>query len=116
MKYLILLLFVPFQVYASADYHCQVRSYDLDIDMTNDKSTHVWITNRYDYNVLYQGYVGSIERGNKVTSFTFYGNSEPTILSFPNTELESEPQKLTGHIDAMLEGFLIVDYFACSKK
>jgi hypothetical protein len=117
MKTLLLLfIMIPVQLLASADYNCQVRSYNLHIDMTNDRSTHVWVINRWNYNTVYQGYVGFIERKANNTTFYFYGNYEPIKLTFKNEDLQNEPQTMRGRIDTMLEGFIVYDNFDCKKR
>lgn len=114
---IILLLFTASLASArSTNYHCQVRQYNLDIDMTGDRSTGLFIIDRYNYNTEYVGYAGSIERGNRVTTFYFYGNEGPIKLSFLNKDIQDQPSKIKGHIDAMLGGFLIVDYFNCKER
>lgn len=117
MKYLILILLFAGSAWAqSTDYICQVRQYQLDIDMTGDRSTHVWIHDRYNHEMIFHGYAGSIEQGNRVSTFFFYGNQEPVKLSFLNKDIQERPKQLKGHIDTILGGFLVVDYFNCKEK
>lgn len=95
------------------EYKCDIRNYRLTIDLEGDRSTHVWIRDLNTYSVLHQGYAGSIDRGQRVTSFYFYGQQEPTILSFRNSDLKSQGDKIKGHIEATLEGFYFRDYMSC---
>lgn len=116
MKLLFILLVLTSSAFAGTDYHCQVRNYIIDLELSNDRSTGVFITNRWNHDTLHVGYAGSIERGKRVTSFYFYGRGEPTILSFLNEEIKKKPNKLKAHIEAGLEGFYFTDYFTCTKK
>lgn len=117
MKVLVLLtILFAFNSFASSDYHCEFRNYILDLDMTNDRSTGLFIKERWRYETLYVGYVGFIKRNSKTSDFHFYGNSGEHILTFKNSDLESEPNKMYGRIEAELEGFYIVDKFTCTKK
>lgn len=117
MKILLLLLtIVSFNIFAASDYDCQFRGYRLDLDMTNDYSTGIFIIDRFNYDTLYVGYVGFIERKSKTTDFTFYGNYGEHILSFNNTDLASEPERMKGWYEGDLRGFYIVDKFECVKR
>lgn len=101
--------------YASADYTCQFRNYILDLDMTNDRSTGLFIIERWRYETLYVGYVGWINRESKTSDFHFYGNSGEHILTFRNSDLESEPATMKGRIETELQGYYMVDTFTCKK-
>lgn len=116
MKKFIILCLISFQTFASADYHCTVRNYNLDLDMTNDYSTGLFIIERYRYETLYVGYVGFIKRNSKTTDFYFYGNYGENILTFKNEDLKNEPNKMNGKIEAELEGFYFIDKFICTKS
>lgn len=118
MKTLILLITLLTSTisFASEDYHCSFRNYNIDIFLTNDESTSMFITNRFTYDTIYVGYVGWIERKAKKTNFHFYGNSGEITLTFKNEDLTNEPDRLSGAVDADLEGFWIVDQFKCQKR
>lgn len=116
MKLMLGLLLFTSSVFAGTDYRCSVRNYNIDLELSNDRSTNIFITDRWRHETLHVGYAGSIERGNRVTSFYFYGQSEPTILSFLNKEIQDKPETLRAHIEAQLEGFYFTDYFTCTKK
>lgn len=114
MKFLFLMILFPLSVFArSTDYNCQVRQYNLNIQMTGDRSTGLLIRDRQTYETLHNGYAGSIERGTRVWTFYFYGNEGPIKISFRKDDIQEQPTKIKGHIDAMLGGFLVVDYFNC---
>ena len=117
MKKIILpiIAFLSFSL-SAREYNCDVRNYRLQIDLEGDRSTHVWIKNLNTYSVLYQGYAGSIERGNRVTSFFFYGRNEPSIISFKNSDVKNQKDKIKGHIEATLEGLYFRDYMDCRAR
>jgi len=117
MKYLFILsTLFTLQAFASSDYKCNFRNYTLDLQMTNDRSTGLFIIERYRYETLYNGYVGSIERRTNKTDFIFYGRSGEIILTFNTPDLLNEPARMRGRIEADLEGFYIVDNFICTKR
>lgn len=117
MKFIaFILFFLSFNTFASAQYKCSFRNYTLDLDMTNDRSTGLFIIEKYRYETLYSGYVGSIQRKSKTSDFHFYGSSGEHILTFRNSDLKEEPSSLEGRIEATLEGFYIVDRFECKKR
>lgn len=113
---LVLMCLISFNSFASADYSCTFRNYKLEIDMTNDESTGLFVIERWRYETLYVGYVGFIERKNKISNFYFYGNEGEIILTFKNSELLNEKDKLSASIEAQLEGFYFVDKFYCYKR
>jgi hypothetical protein len=115
MKIIMIIMLLMNFAFASSDYTCQVRNYILDLDMTNDRSTGLFIIERWRYETLYVGYVGFIKRNSKTSDFHFYGNNGETILTFKNSDLESEPDRMQGRIETELEGFYIVDKFNCIK-
>lgn len=98
------------------DYTCTFRNYTLDLDMTNDRSTGLFIIERYRYETLYVGYVGHIQRNRKTSDFYFYGRNGENILTFNNSDLQNEPQRMHGRYEGTLEGFYLVDNFTCTKK
>lgn len=100
----------------SADYKCSFRNYTLDLDMTNDRSTGLFIIERNRYETLYVGYAGHIQRNSKTSDFYFYGNNGENILTFNNTDLANSPTKMYGRYEGTLEGFYLVDRFTCTKK
>ena len=117
MKAIILLTALfTFNSFASSNYQCSFRNYILDLDMTNDRSTGLFIKERYRYETLYVGYAGSIQRNANTSDFYFYGQSGEHILTFKNSDLKNEPAQMKGRIEATLEGFYIVDTFTCYKR
>ena len=114
MIFLVISLFIS-SAFASSDYTCKFRNYILDLDMTNDRSTGLFIIERWRYETLYVGYVGHINRKQKTSDFHFYGRGGEYILTFNNKDLNTEPNIMYGRIEAELEGFYIVDRFKCTK-
>lgn len=115
IKTVLCLFFISINLFASSDYICSFRNYRLDLDMTNDESTGLFITERFHYNTLYVGYVGFINRKAQTTDFHFYGNDE-YILTFKNNDLSNEPEQIKGRFEGTLEGFYMVDRFSCKKR
>ena len=97
------------------EYNCDVRRYNLEIDLEGDRSTHIWVRDTQTYTTVFQNYAGSIERGEKVTSFFFYGDTEPVIISFRNKDIENQKPSIKGHIEAFFNGFFLNSYITCSK-
>lgn len=109
-----LIIFCLFLTSAFArDYKCDIRGYEVTIDLQGDKSTHMWLRSTRDYSVITQAYAGSIDRGNRVTSFYFYGQTEPVVISFRNSDIQNQANKIKGHIDAFIEGFILKGYMDC---
>jgi hypothetical protein len=110
-----LIFLIALQVHAaSSEYLCRVRQYQIELTL-DGKSTHVWLRNNQQ--VIWQNYVGWIEKTDAVTRFHFYGNfpNENTILAFKNSELKIQPLILQGMIDAKIQGFLVWDSISCKK-
>tara|TARA_B100001971_G_scaffold84647_1_gene78123 strand:- start:230388 stop:230738 length:351 start_codon:yes stop_codon:yes gene_type:complete len=116
MKIILILLSLFTVTSYAADYTCKFRNYTLDLDMTNDRSTGLFIIERYRYETLYVGYVGHIERKANTSDFYFYGNNGENILSFKNSDLKNEPSRMSGRYEGTLEGFYLVDKFNCTKR
>jgi hypothetical protein len=110
----IALLLVSF-VSLADEYSCDVRRYNLEIDLEGDRSTHIWVRDTQTHSTIFQNYAGSIERGQKVTSFFFYGDTETVIISFRNIDIESQKPTIKGHIEAFFDGFILNSYITCSK-
>ena len=100
----------------SREYNCDVRNYRLTIDLEGDRSTHVWVRDLNTYSVLHQGYAGSVDRGQRVSSFHFYGQQQPITISFRNSDIKEQGDKIKGHIEATLEGFYFRDYMNCRSR
>lgn len=116
MKIIILLTTLIALNSFAADYSCQFRNYTLELDMTNDRSTGLFIIERNRYETLYVGYAGFIKRNRNTSDFYFYGNNGENILSFNNSDLESEPRKMYGRYEGTLQGIYLVDRFSCTKR
>ncbi len=116
MKVIILLSLVLSNFAMAKDYVCETNGYRIELDLHTDRSTHIWVRDISRYDLITQAYAGSIERGQKVTSFFFYGQTEPTVLSFKNADVQNRPDKIKGHIEAMFEGFYFTRYMNCSAR
>lgn len=112
---MILTLIVSTNLFAK-EYTCYKSNFKLVIDLYQDRSTHLWLYDRYNHHLYQQSYAGSIDRGNKVTSFYFYGRNEPVIISFMNTDILNQEANIRGHIDTMIDGFIVKGYFDCDQS
>lgn len=113
MKLFILLTLIVSSFASAKDYICETNGYRIELDLHSDKSTHIWVRDVYRHNLITQAYAGSIERGQKASSFFFYGQTEPTVLSFKNEDIKEKPSLIRGHIEAMFEGFYFTRYMNC---
>ena len=116
MKTIILIAFILSNMAFAKDYICETNGYRIELDLHDDRSTHIWERDAYRYNLITQAYAGSIDRGQIASSFYFYGQTEPTVLSFKNEDIKNKPNKIKGHIEAMFEGFYFTRYMTCIAR
>lgn len=118
MKTILLLLLVSISNHAfslSEDYHCDVRQYDLDITLTQDRSTSMWFRDRYD--VLAMGYAGSIEKKGSNTIYHFYpGQFSPIDITFKTQDTIDLPEKIQGGIYISGPFFVLRDDLTCFRQ
>ena len=118
MKKIILFnaLLVSFNLFAqSADYVCEFRQYRLDLELRQDRSTHLWVS---DYHgVIFQSYAGFVEKRGTNSHYFFYpAYSDQAELTFKTQDTIDFPKHLTGKINTRLRGFLVRDSFNCTKR
>jgi hypothetical protein len=116
MRSFLLTLFLSLSSFASTDYSCSFRNYRLDLDMTNDQSTGLFLHDSWRYETLYVGYVGAIERSGRYSNFFFYGNEGEMRLQFLNTELAAQSDSLNVEFEGQLQGFYFLERFSCRKR
>lgn len=80
----------------SADYQCEVRSYDVYLTLTQDRSTSIVM--KENYRVLANAYAGSIEKNSPNTIFHFYPQLGPIDLTFKTQDTIDLPERLSGRI------------------
>lgn len=80
----------------SADYRCEVRSYDVYLTLTQDRSTSVVM--KENYRVMANAYAGSIEKKASNTIFYFYPQLGPIELTFKTQDTIDLPERLSGRI------------------
>jgi hypothetical protein len=118
MKTLLMIFLVCISNHAyslSEDYHCDVRQYDLDITLTQDRSTSMWFRDRYD--VLAMGYAGSVEKKGDKTIFHFYpGQFSPIDLTFKTQDTIDLPEKILGQIYISGPFFSLRDDLTCFRQ
>lgn len=100
--------------FAYTDYRCSVRQYTVDLTLTQDRSTHMWL--REYHEVLAQAYAGSIEKKDGKSIYHFYpGNAEPASITFKTQDVIDLPETLNGRIETVARGFLLWDRLTCRK-
>lgn len=99
---------------AYTDYRCEVRQYQVELTLTQDTSTHMWLLDRHE--VLAQAYAGWVEKKDAKLIYHFYpGNAEPAQITFKAQDVMDLPQKLDGYIETKARGFLLWDRLSCRK-
>ena len=93
---LVLLLASTVSWARSADYRCEVRSYDVYLTLTQDRSTSIVMAE--NYRVLANTYAGSIEKKSSNTIFYFYPQFGPIELTFKTQDTVDLPGRLSGRI------------------
>ena len=118
MKKILILLLISISGHAfslSEDYHCDVRQYDLDITLTEDRSTSMTFRDRYQ--VLATGYAGSVEKKGNNTIFHFYpGQFSPIDTTFKTQDTIDLPEKVLGEIYISGPFFVLRDDLTCFRK
>jgi hypothetical protein len=118
MKKIILLsiFIITSNLYAqSADYSCELRQYRLDLNLRQDRSTHLWV--RDYHGVIFQSFAGFVEKKGTNSHYHFYpAHSDPAVLILRTQDTIDLPNKLTGTINTKLRGFLIRDTFNCVRR
>lgn len=96
ITFLIIFLASTFTWANSADYRCEVRSYDVYLTLTQDRSTSMVM--KENYRVLANSYAGSIEKKSPNTIFYFYPQLGPIELTFKTQDTIDLPERLSGRI------------------
>ena len=100
--------------FAYTDYVCEVRQYQVELTLTQDTSTHMWLRERYE--VLAHAYAGWVEKKDGKMIYHFYpGNAEPAQITFKAQDVIDLPEKLNGYIETKARGFLLWDRLNCRK-
>lgn len=97
-KYLFILVFiVSFKASAQhADYHCTAGRFDVNLTLTQDKSTYLQLSERY--NTLATGYAKAIEKTGSKTIFSFYPQMGPIDMTVKTQDTIDLPETLIGSI------------------
>lgn len=100
--------------FAYTDYRCDVRQYTVDLTLTEDTSTHMWLREYHD--VLAQAYAGWVEKKDGKSTYHFYpGNADTAKITFKTQDVIDLPETLTGRIETTARGFLLWDRLNCKK-
>ena len=118
MKKLILLFSVLSSTQAFAlpsDYSCEVGRYHIDLTLTDDQSTHIWLIDQDNHTVIFQGYAKAIERKDEFNRYYFYTPEGEAVVVFDRDDVLNRPWQLWGRIRATVEGFILHESFRCQK-
>lgn len=117
-KIVFLLTFFASHAFAqSADYVCNVRQYRVDLNLRQDRSTHFWLTDTMNYDVISHGFAGSVERrGERLNYFFYPGNASPVMMTFKFEDTVNFPAKILGRIETKVRGFLLWENMTCSRR
>jgi hypothetical protein len=100
---------------ASADYSCDAREYRIRLNLTQDKSTHIWLQDGNE--VIFQAYAKVVEKKGPYTGFYFYpGHSEEALIIFKTEDTINLPTKLYGKINTYVRGFPLRTQLVCRKR
>jgi hypothetical protein len=115
---LIILMLISFNSFAyDADYSCDLGQYRLDVTLTADKSTSMWLTDLNNRSVIAQGYAKVIEKvGDKSNYFFYPGIAEPVKLTFKTQDAIDFPDMIRGRIETKAGGFLLWEKMDCYKQ
>jgi hypothetical protein len=117
MKTLLLILLASTSTYVfsrTSDYDCTVRQYVVDLTLTQDTSTSMWLKDRYD--VMAMGYAGSLEKKEGNTIYHFYPQLGPIELTFRTQDTIDLPENLYGWIHVNAPFFVLWDKMECSRR
>lgn len=100
--------------FAYTDYHCEVRQYQVELTLTQDTSTHMWLLDRHE--VLAHAYAGWVEKKEGKSTYHFYpGNADNAKITFKAQDVIDLPESLSGYIETTARGFLLWDRLSCRK-
>lgn len=97
----------------SADYRCDVRSYDVYVTLTQDRSTRLLL--KENYHVLANAYAGSVEKKSSNTVYYFYPQLGPIELTFKTQDTVDLPEKLFGRIFVNAPNLFFNDKLNCVR-
>lgn len=100
---------------ASADYRCNIRSYDFDLSLTGDRSTHIRV--KEYHSTIFQAYAGTVEKNSSLTAFTFYpALTGPMKITFKTDDVFIMPEQLTAKVNGTVNGFILSGFLNCTKR
>ena len=100
-KFMLLVLLLTSFMAQAKNYSCTARNYHIYLDPHQERSTYIRLKTINSHDTIFNAYAAAIDKDSKVTSFEFYGTTEPIIARFRNSDLESLPAKFTAHIKGL---------------
>lgn len=101
----------------SADYSCDLGRYRLDVTLTPDTSTSMWLTDVYNHTTIAQGYAKAVSKVGDNTVYSFYpGQADPMKLTFKTQDIIVFPKIIKGSINTKAGGFLLIEKMDCDKQ
>ena len=99
-----------------SQYRCDGGRYQVDLDLTGDTSTHLWLTDLNQSSVLEQGYAKSIVQKNDHTQFVFYFSEGEMKLTVQNDDVSSLPDFFRAKILGTVQGLILRTNLDCQKR
>jgi len=120
MKKLILslILTASFSSFAqSADYVCEVMNFRVELTLTADETTSMWLTDTMNHEVIMQGYANFVEKKGLNSTYHFHqSGTGDARLTFKTKDAVDFPQRMTGVIQTTVRPILMRDTLNCVKR
>jgi hypothetical protein len=116
-------LILSINAFATIDYTCRVRNYQIDLEIDNEtdgSSTFAQMRDLFNYQILFFDYVKFTETMGDKTLYHFYpsqNNVQKVLLTFRTEDIKNQERYLPGFIDlSMGVSGTIYDIVDCRKK
>ena len=101
----------------SADYSCEVLNYRVDLTLTTDESTSMWLSDTMTYETVLQGYANFIEKNGASSIYHFHQDSVGDLsLTFKTSDAVDLPQRISGVIQTTVRPILMREAVVCSRR
>ena len=111
------LLIASFNSFAeSADYVCGVQHYQVELTLSPDSNTSMWLTDTLPYETISQGFAEFVEKKGSTSTYHFYpAGADEVQLTFKTQDVLDLPETLNGYIETKAHGFLLWDKLPCRR-
>ena len=120
MKKLLLacLLSISFNSFAqSADYVCEVMNFRVELTLTADEATSMWLTDTLNYEVILQGHATFVEKKGANSTYHFHQSGTGDVrLTFRTQHAVDFPERMTGVIQTTVRPILMRETLSCVKR